>query len=103
MKQRLKLAQSLVHDPPLLLLDEPTNGLDPKGRRQMLNLIHDLGHGQEKSLLMCSHLLPDVERACDHVIVLDRGRVVEQGDVESVFNNPQQEYTRELASASLYH
>lgn len=81
MKQRLKLAQALVHDPPLLLLDEPTNGLDPKGRRHMLSLIHDLGHAQGKNVLICSHLLPDVERACDHVVVLDRGRVVEQGDI----------------------
>lgn len=74
MKQRVKLAQALVHDPPLLLLDEPTNGLDPKGRREMLELVHDLGHAQGKNLLFCSHLLPDVERTCDSVVVLHRGR-----------------------------
>ncbi len=84
MKQRLKLAQSLVHDPDVLLLDEPTNGLDPKGRRHMLTLIDDLGRHQEKNILLCSHLLPDVERTCDHAIVLDRGRVVEAGVVEEL-------------------
>ena len=81
MKQRLKLAQALAHDPPLLLLDEPTNGLDPKGRRHMLELIHDLGHSLGKNVLLCSHLLPDVEKTCEHVIVIDRGRVVENGSI----------------------
>jgi ABC-2 type transport system ATP-binding protein len=82
MKQRLKLAQALVHDPPFLLLDEPTNGLDPKGRRHMLELVHDLGAVQGKSLLVCSHLLPDIERTCEHVIVLSKGRVTRQERIE---------------------
>src|SRR5262245_48371568 len=81
MKQRLKLAQALVHDPRFLLLDEPTNGLDPKGRRDMLALIHDLGHAQGKSLLVCSHLLPDVERTCEDVLVLHKGRVLAAGPI----------------------
>jgi ABC-2 type transport system ATP-binding protein len=84
MKQRLKLAQALVHDPQLLLLDEPTNGLDPKGRRQMLDLVEDLGRTQGKNILLCSHLLQDVERTCDHVVVLNDGRVVEQGSVSEL-------------------
>lgn len=81
MKQRLKLAQALAHDPPILLLDEPTNGLDPKGRRHMLELIEDLAHAQRKHVLLCTHLLPDVERTCDHVVVLDKGRVAAAGSI----------------------
>ncbi len=81
MKQRLKLAQALAHDPELLLLDEPTNGLDPRGRREMLELIRDLGRAQGKNILLCSHLLPDVERTCRDVVVLDRGRVIETGRI----------------------
>ena len=84
MKQRLKLAQALVHDPDLLLLDEPTNGLDPKGRKHMLELVHDLGHAQGKSILLCSHLLPDVERTCERVVVIDKGRVRSQGSIEEL-------------------
>ncbi len=61
MKQRIKLAQALVHDPDLLFLDEPTNGMDPKGRDEMLELIRDLGHNKGVNLILCSHLLPDVE------------------------------------------
>jgi ABC-2 type transport system ATP-binding protein len=84
MKQRLKLAQALVHDPPLLLLDEPTNGLDPKGRKHMLELVADLGAAQQKSLLVCSHLLPDVERTCESVVVLKAGRAVLEGSITNL-------------------
>jgi ABC-2 type transport system ATP-binding protein len=80
-KQRLKLAQALVHDPSLLLLDEPTNGLDPKGRSQMLDLITDLSRTHGKNIILCSHLLPDVERVCGDVIVLHRGRMAGMGAI----------------------
>jgi ABC-2 type transport system ATP-binding protein len=89
MKQRVKLAQALAHDPPLLLLDEPTNGLDPKGRRHMLELVHDLGHAQKKHVILCSHQLPDVERTCDRVVVLDRGRVAEHGAIAELTRGDQ--------------
>jgi ABC-2 type transport system ATP-binding protein len=81
MKQRIKLAQALVHDPDLLFLDEPTNGMDPKGRDEMLELIHDLGHNKNVNLILSSHLLPDVEYTCDHVVVMDKGQVAAFGPI----------------------
>jgi ABC-2 type transport system ATP-binding protein len=81
MKQRIKLAQALVHDPDLLFLDEPTNGMDPKGRDEMLQLVRDLGHNKGVSLILSSHLLPDVEYTCDDVVVMDKGRVAAQGPI----------------------
>ena len=62
-----------MHDPDLLFLDEPTNGMDPKGRDEMLELIHDLAHNKNVNLILSSHLLPDVEFTCDHVVVMDKG------------------------------
>jgi ABC-2 type transport system ATP-binding protein len=84
MKQRIKLAQALVHDPDLLFLDEPTNGMDPKGRDEMLDLIRDLGHKKNVNMILSSHLLPDVEYTCDSVIVIDKGQVVAQGPIEEL-------------------
>lgn len=79
MRQRAKLAQALVHDPRLLFLDEPTNGLDPLGRVAMLDLIRDIARQRGVAIILSSHLLPDVEHVCERVVLLDRGRVVEQG------------------------
>jgi ABC-2 type transport system ATP-binding protein len=76
MKQRVKLAQALVHDPQLVLLDEPTNGLDPAGRDEMLELIHRIGTEFGISVLVASHLLGELERVCDHVVVIDSGRLL---------------------------
>jgi ABC-2 type transport system ATP-binding protein len=84
MKQRIKLAQALVHDPDLLFLDEPTNGMDPKGRDEMLELVRDLARNKGVNLILSSHLLPDVEYTCDHVIVMDKGRVAAQGPIEGL-------------------
>src|SRR5678815_4607295 len=84
MKQRIKLAQALVHDPDLLFLDEPTNGMDPKGRDEMLDLVRDLGHNKGVSLILSSHLLPDVEFTCDHVVVMDKGQVATYGPIEEL-------------------
>ncbi|MGI5268990.1 ABC transporter ATP-binding protein [Nonomuraea sp. CA-218870] len=76
MKQRVKLAQALVHDPKLIFLDEPTNGLDPRGRDEMLTLIRRIGTEFGISVLVTSHLLGELERVCDHVIVIDAGRLL---------------------------
>src|SRR5574341_469991 len=84
MKQRVKLAQALVHDPELLLLDEPTNGLDPQGREEMLALIRDVATRRGMSLILCSHLLHDVERVCEQVIVLNQGQIARQGEVREL-------------------
>ena len=84
MKQRIKLAQALVHDPDLLFLDEPTNGMDPKGRDEMLELVRDLGHNKGVNLILSSHLLPDVEYTCDHIVVMDKGRVAVHGPIASL-------------------
>ena len=81
MKQRIKLGQALVHGPTLLFLDEPTNGLDPGGRDEMLALIHDVSHGKGVSVIVSSHLLPDIERTCDAVIVMKNGQIVTQGPI----------------------
>jgi len=84
MKQRIKLAQAIVHDPDLLFLDEPTNGMDPKGRDEMLELIYDLAHRKNVNLILSSHLLPDVEHTCDHVVVMDKGTVATHGPIEAL-------------------
>jgi ABC-2 type transport system ATP-binding protein len=76
MKQRAKLAQALVHDPRLVLLDEPTNGLDPASREDMLHLVSRIGHDFGIPVLVTSHLLGELERVSDHVIVLDSGALL---------------------------
>ncbi|HYV98632.1 MAG TPA: ABC transporter ATP-binding protein [Gemmatimonadaceae bacterium] len=81
MKQRVKLAQSLVHDPKLLLLDEPTNGLDPEGREEMLGLIERTGREFGIAVLVTSHLLGEIERVCDTLIAIDAGKLHYAGPV----------------------
>jgi ABC-2 type transport system ATP-binding protein len=76
MKQRVKLAQAIVHDPELVFLDEPTNGLDPVGREEMLALIGRIHHQLGILVVLSSHILDDVEQVCEYVVVLDGGRVV---------------------------
>jgi len=77
MKQRVKLAQALVHDPRLLLLDEPTNGLDPAGRDEMLELIRRTGTEFGIAIIMASHLLGEIERVCDFLVAIDAGRLLQ--------------------------
>ncbi len=81
MKQRLKLAQALVHDPKLLFLDEPSSGMDPQGRKDMLELIKDIAKKESMNIIITSHLLPDIEYTCRHVIILNNGQVAYEQDV----------------------
>src|SRR5712675_2401135 len=76
MKQRMKLAQAIVHDPEIVFLDEPTNGLDPKGRVQILELIQSLWREYGISVVVSSHLLNDVDSICEQIITIARGRVL---------------------------
>ncbi|MGA8115007.1 MAG: ABC transporter ATP-binding protein [Actinocatenispora sp.] len=84
MKQRVKLALALVHDPDLLLLDEPTNGLDPAGRDAMLALVHRVGTEFGISVLVCSHLLGEVERICDGLVAIEGGRLLRADRVSAM-------------------
>ncbi len=81
MKQRVKLAQALVHDPELLFLDEPTNGLDPQGRDEMLDLVARTGNEFGISIIMSSHLLSEIERVCDGLIVIESGALMRTGRI----------------------
>ena len=81
MRQKVKLAVALVHDPDVLFLDEPTNGLDPRGRAEMLELVRRLAGDMGKSVLLSSHILQDVERTCSHVVLMERGAVLTAGTV----------------------
>jgi ABC-2 type transport system ATP-binding protein len=86
MKQRVKLAQALVHDPKLIFLDEPTNGLDPSGREHILRLIGSLWRELGISVVVSSHLLHEIERICDRVIIIGHGRVLEHDSMEALKN-----------------
>ncbi len=84
LKQRVKLAQALVHDPELLFLDEPTNGLDPRARDEMLELIMDLPKKRGCSIIISTHLLPDVDRICDQVVIMQQGTMKFSGTIEAL-------------------
>jgi ABC-2 type transport system ATP-binding protein len=84
MKQKAKLATALVHDPEIVLLDEPTNGLDPAGREEMLQLIGDIVKLRGLSVVLCSHLLRDVEKVCERILVISDGAIRTQGRVEDL-------------------
>ena len=96
MKQRIKLAQALVHGPKLLFLDEPTNGLDPQGRDEMLALIRDVSHAKGLSVVVSSHLLPDIEKTCDHVVVMKTGQIKQQGPIGALRETRNPQYEVEL-------
>jgi ABC-2 type transport system ATP-binding protein len=84
MKQRLKLAQAIVHDPKLIFLDEPTSGLDPQGRKEILELIKDISSKKDIQVLISSHILPDIEYTCSYVVILNKGKLAAQGEISKL-------------------
>jgi ABC-2 type transport system ATP-binding protein len=96
MKQRIKLAQAIIHDPPVLLLDEPTSGLDPAGRDAMLRLLLELGRDFGKSIILSTHLLADVETVCEQVVILMNGQVRGQGSVAELCSRRQDRYLLQI-------
>jgi len=89
-RQRVKLAQAIAHDPELLLLDEPTNGLDPSQREEMLALVRHVGHDLGMNVLLSSHLLEEVEKICQAVVILDEGKVVRSGELDRLSEQGQE-------------
>lgn len=83
MKQMAKLAQAIIHGPELVILDEPTNGLDPSARRRMLTLIREMKENHGMNVVLCSHLLRDVEEVCDEVVIMKNGVIVHHADLEA--------------------
>ena len=84
MKQRLKLAQAMVHDPKLIFLDEPTSGLDPKGRNEILDLIMDISSKKDIQVLISSHILSDIENTCTYVVILNQGKLAAEGNIQDL-------------------
>jgi ABC-2 type transport system ATP-binding protein len=83
MKQKVKLAQAIVHDPELLFLDEPTSGMDPQGREEMLSLVTEMA-SSEKTIVVSSHILEDIERICDYAVIIDNGKLVRSGEMTNL-------------------
>jgi ABC-2 type transport system ATP-binding protein len=83
MKQKVKLAQAIVHDPKLLFLDEPTSGMDPQGREEMLGLVTEMA-SSEKTVVVSSHILEDVERICDYAVIIDNGKLIRSGEMATL-------------------
>lgn len=111
MKQRVKLAQALVHDPALVFLDEPTNGMDPQGRDEMLDLINRIYQMLGIAVVVSSHILEDIERVCDHVVIIDQGRLMvdqaltgmglPQGDVRVRIDGDQAAFIAAMAARGI--
>ncbi len=102
MRQRVKLAQAIVHDPELLLLDEPTDGMDPAGRNEMLQLLHELAYEKGMNMIICSHLLDDVEHVAREIILINEGKIVSRKLTSSRFDSEEVFLLRVQGDLQLY-
>jgi ABC-2 type transport system ATP-binding protein len=98
MKQKVKLAQAIVHDPRILFLDEPTNGLDPQGRDEMIDLIQKIG-ASGKTILVSTHILHEIEQISDHIVIIDQGRLVKEGPTKGLMASGAGRYRLKLRGA----
>jgi ABC-2 type transport system ATP-binding protein len=89
MKQRLGIARALVNDPVVVFLDEPTLGLDPRGQQELLELVQRIARERNAGVVLCTHLLSEIENICDDVLILDLGRIVARGSVAQVIGRVQ--------------
>src|SRR5690606_25394907 len=94
--KRLGLAKALLHEPSVLFLDEPTNGLDPEGTRMVLESIRQLNSRRPTTILICSHLLDQLEVVCDRYVLIDEGRLIESGTLPELRSRYQQELLVQL-------
>jgi ABC-2 type transport system ATP-binding protein len=101
MKQLAKLAQAIAHGPRLLILDEPTNGLDPSARQRMIRMIRDIRDSKQLQIVLCSHLLRDVEDTCEEVLILNQGRIAHYSNLEQERAANQRFLELELCGASV--
>jgi len=92
MLQRVKLAQAIIHDPELLLLDEPTNGLDPDGRLEMLDLVKDIASKRKVTIILSSHLMPDVQHVCERIIMVSGGKIAREGTIKELTAREERKY-----------
>jgi len=99
MRQKVKLAQALIHAPKILFLDEPTNGLDPAGREKMLRIIRNLAHKQNVSVIVSTHILSDVEACCDAALILGRGKLLVYDTIDALKRNVDSSYHVRVAGA----
>ncbi len=100
MRQKLRFAMAIVHDPELLILDEPTSGLDPEEREAMLNRIGILANKFGKSIILCTHILPDVKVVCSHVAILAAGQLKQAAPLQTLLRSPNPAVTLDLAEDS---
>ncbi len=93
MKQRMCIAQAILHKPKVLILDEPTNGLDPAGIHELRDLLADLAHKQGTAVLISSHQLPEIQKICDRVMIIDQGRLIDVQPINQIFKQSERQLT----------